>query len=92
MNNLTAKSKITEGSKVYTGRNWKQKWSRKEWIVQNGIALPLFKHNFWCSVRGDVEDISREQGKKITLGKCKNTGSDCWQIEGEGNVFFSLFA
>ncbi len=56
---------IPNGETIYTGRNWSHKWSRDEWVVKDGMAYPVKRHNYWSSVQGKIEDISNETPMNI---------------------------
>lgn len=56
-----------EGAIMYTGRNWRQKWSRTKWLIQEGRAYPQSRQHFWCSVRGNVDDLRGQPSVPIKI-------------------------
>lgn len=52
----------TPGALISHANTWPSKWSRTTYrISEDGNnALPLVRENFWGSVAGKVEDVSRD--------------------------------
>ena len=76
---------------VYTGRNWSRKWSRIEWEISGEIASPIKRHNFWCSVRGEIEDLSSEPSRKVIITTDRWGKITSKEIEGFGKFSENLF-
>jgi hypothetical protein len=83
--------KDLEGKTLFTGRNWARRWSRIEWIVKGGMAHPLERHNFWCSVAGEVDNLLGEEPRAITLEEIPGRWDKGWVIEGHGFASTSKF-
>jgi hypothetical protein len=93
MSNTSTTCLLPNGKTIFTGRNWSSKWSRNEWLVKDGMAHPVKRHHFWCSVRGKVEDISLEDPRRITSEICRYTGKHLYsEVEGHGTAFSILTA
>lgn len=76
---------------VYTGRNWSRKWSRIEWEVSGEVASPVRRHHFWCSVRGEVEELSSEPSRKVVITKDRHKKILSKEIEGFGVFSENMF-
>jgi len=82
---------IPNGETIYTGRNWSHKWSRDEWVVKDGMAYPVKRHNYWSSVQGEIEDISNEMPMIIvtTSEICGTKHIYQHEVQGNGVASFS---